>query len=69
MTITFSTSLANFPFTGDAAKFARTLSRDEFDAIEQYLDDCGTTFSYEEINNFFISEQNFIRETILKGAA
>lgn len=69
MTITFDTSLANFPFTGDAAKFARTLSRDEFDAIEQYLDDCGTTFSYEEINNFFIGEQNFIRETILKGTA
>ena len=69
MTITFKTTLKDFPFTGDAAKFARTLSRDEFDAIEQYIDNCGTTFTYEEINNFFIGEQNFIRETILKGAA
>jgi len=69
MTITFKTSLINFPFSGDAAEFARTLSRDEFDAIEQYIDDCGTTFTYEEINDFFIGEQGFIKETILKGAA
>jgi len=69
MTITFKTTLKDFPFTSDAAKFARTLTRDEFNAIEQYIDDCGTTFTYEEINNFFIGEQEFIRETILKGAA
>lgn len=64
MTITFKATVHNFPFSDEARKFVRTLTREELDRVQDYLDACGETFSYDEINNFFVGEQNYIRQII-----
>lgn len=64
MTITFKATVHNFPFSDEARKFVRTLTREELDRVQEYLDACGESFTYDEIDNFFIGEQDYIRQII-----
>ena len=64
MTITFKATVHNFPFSPIARKFADSLTHEELDRVQEYLDACGESFTYNEIDNFFVGEQDYIRQII-----
>lgn len=65
MTIKAEIKLHEFKFWGGAKEFANRLSREEFDLIEEYFEELGSTPTETEVNDFFWFEADFILSELL----